>query len=256
MTRAALIIALGLGLAACATPKGEVPPVITPPPPPPMAEPETATETEPEPVEAETMAEPNVAEYDESWSINDYWSGEWPDGFTVTSDNVVLMGRAAPHPSLTADIACPLAKNTNVNPWNHARGEADNWEFMSANKRTKITMLEDAAFETGFSEKPSILNVKAGDVLTYESYIAEGFFIAGFEGETYELNEGDFNGRADFEQGGETHEWVNVECGFGKGTRAWLLLSEVQSEDGIGPVSFDAFGSASDLDKGPNNIEM
>ncbi len=259
MTRAALIIALVMGLGACAT-KGEVPPVVTPPLPPPMPVATDVTEPEAEPViEVETEPE-EVAEtygsYDESFAITDFWSGEWPDGFTVTADDVVLMGRVEPHPSYPQEISCPIAKNTNVNPWNSERADADDWEFMTANQRTKITMTEDVTLDTGFSEAPKTLELKAGDVLMYEVYYAEGFFQASFEGEYYEINEADLNRKAEYEQGGQTDEWVNVECAYGKGDRAWLLLSEVQGQLGIGIVSFDAFGIASDLDKGPNDITM
>jgi len=253
MTRAALIIALTMGLGACVT-KGEVPPVITPPLPPPLPAPTQVEEPTPE-ADAEEAASIYGA-YDESFTITDFWSGEWPDGFTVTSDDVVLMGRLEPHPSFPQEIACPIEKNTNVNPWNHDRRDADSWEFMTANQRTKITITEDVTLETGFSEEPKTLSLKAGDVLMYETYYAEGFFQASFEGEYYEINEADLNLSAEFEQGGQTDEWVNVECAFGKGDRAWLLLSEVQGQPGIGLVSFDEFGAASDLDKGPNNITM
>ena len=241
---AASVFALG----ACATANvGDLPPVEVPIPPPPAPPP--AEET------AEAPAAPmQIGEYSDIWTLEPFWPGEWPDGFTVTADDVVLKGRQDPVPWAPMVVTCPLAKNTNVSPWNHARIESDGWEFMSAQYRSKITMKEDVTLLTGFSEKPKQLVLKAGDVMRYEAYYSEGFFRASFDGENYELNEVDLNGIAEIEPGEPSDLWVNVACDFTKGERAWLLLSDIEGLPGIGMASYDEFGVASDLDKGPNTV--
>ncbi|MEM9225149.1 MAG: hypothetical protein AAGA24_01455 [Pseudomonadota bacterium] len=192
--------------------------------------------------------------YDENWNIVDFWPGEWPDGFTVTGDYVVLMGREEPRPGSPAIIACPLPSNMNVNPWNDDRVATENWAFKSAQYRSRITMLEDAELVSDYSGPKKTLEVEVGDVLRHEAYYSEGYFLASFEGEEYELNESDLTEIASFEQSPDDDLWVRVTCHYGKGGEVWLLLSEVQRQRGIGPVSFDAFGEASDLDIGPNDI--
>ena len=192
--------------------------------------------------------------YDESWNVVDFWPGEWPDGFTVTGDYVVFMGREEARPGSPAIIACPLPKNMNVNPWNADRIATENWAFKSAQYRSRITMLEDAQLVSDYSGPKKTLDVKAGDVLRYEAYYSEGYFLASFEGEEYELNESELGDIASFEEAPEDDLWVRVSCDYGKGGEVWLLLSEVQRQRGVGPVSFDGFGEASDLDIGPNDI--
>ena len=64
------------------------------------------------------------AGYDQSWFFADnYLPGEYPNGFGVTAEDVVVNGRAATDPELARVVACPLPKNAVYHPWNRLRAE-------------------------------------------------------------------------------------------------------------------------------------
>lgn len=205
-----------------------------------------AGNTAPEP---DVVPEPpvEIAGYGDDWSVNEFWSGEYPSGFTVQADNVSVMGRSEMKRAAPREIDCALPKGANYTPWNVERADADNLTFMSANQITAITLTQDIEVDTFVNDNPVRLALKTGDVLHYQFYMAEGFFMAEFEGQTYELSEGELRASATFEDGADTDEWVNVKCHDGSDTRAWLLLAETLDEDDIAQTQHDNYGTASDL---------
>ncbi|MDJ0922578.1 MAG: hypothetical protein QNI84_15730 [Henriciella sp.] len=227
-----LAVCLGaLFLAGCSNPHETQPKVDEPAPAPPV----------------ETLAEPapDIPGYDESWYISDFWPGEYPDGFIIGGENTVLPGRSEMKRALPHDVDCAVEKGANYSPWNHDRVEADDLIFRSAAKMTPVFIMGDVEIETGFSQDVQPLSLKSGDVILYKSYLAEGYFLGEFDGETYELNEADLMDFADFQFGGEDDLWVNVACTGGE--RAWLLLREVQREPFILPTEYTSFGETSDV---------
>ncbi|MEO0550021.1 MAG: hypothetical protein AAFZ91_08870 [Pseudomonadota bacterium] len=206
---------------------------------------------EPETPPAETLseatppAEPDVPGYDRSWYVSDFWPGEYPDGFIIGAENTVLPGRLEMKPALLNDLDCAVEKGANYSPWNRDRIAADNLVFRSAAKITPVEIMDDIEIETGFSQDIQILSLKRGDVILYKSYLAEGYFLGEFEGETYELNEGDLVDVALFQRSPGDDLWVNVACTGGE--RAWLLYDEVIREPFIMPTEYTSFGEASDV---------
>ncbi len=188
-----------------------------------------------------------IAGYGDDWSINEFWSGEYPDGFTVQADRVSVTGRSEMKPAAPRNIDCALPKGANYTPWNVERADADNLRFVSANQITAITITQDIELDTFSNDDPIRLSLRTGDVLNYQFYMAEGFFMAEFNGQTYELSESELRDSAAFEDGADTDEWVNVKCHDGSDTRAWLLLAEVLEQDDIARTEHDNYGTASDV---------
>ena len=112
---------------------------------------------------------------------------------------------------------------------------------------TPIEVESDVEVETGFSQDVQMLSLKRGDTLLYKTYLAEGFFLAEFEGETYELSEDDLMDFAVFTRGPQDDLWVNVACAGEEEQRAWLLLREFQREPFIFPTEYTSFGETSDV---------
>jgi hypothetical protein len=200
--------------------------------------------TAPAPAPPPPEATPNG--YGEGWHLTSDWPGEWPYGFSIIGENVVLQGRARLDKAFPADIACPLPQYMNVHQWNDARNEVENWRFQSAEKMTRIEIIEDATIPNDFDGGPD-LSVKAGDIGMFKQYHSEGAFTSEWNGKDFIAYLENFEGVAQFEQAPEADLWVNVRCYDGNDTRAWILHSDIQYADGIGPSFLENFGGASDL---------
>jgi len=154
------------------------------------------------------------------------------------------------HIDAPREVSCSLPQNANYHPWNDARAEADQLDFQSVIKKTLITITSDVALDVNVDniDEPVQLELKAGDTLTYLSYIGEGFMIAEHDGQEVGLDQGDLINAANFEEADTPQEWVQVRCGDTAGTRAWILRSETLEQPGITGTQLAAYGEAYDLD--------
>ena len=216
----------------------------------PASEPTTAaivTEPEPRPVSQNNPKNPESAEYSDLWAWNELWPGEWPDGFTVEWENVVLEGYSGPSNGGPADQDCPVRRGMTVHPWNADRIAKDEWKFKTATYRSKIVITKDAKILAASGAEDARLNFKVGDELRLEAVLSEGFIKASFQGKTYEFFDYDLRKVANFEQEKDPHLWVNITCNDKDQNRVWLRLKDVSGVEGIGPVNLTEYGQASDL---------
>lgn len=210
--------------------------------------PETAEETETDLTEilAETDDIQTIG-YPEGWEMQLYWSGEYPNGFAVTQEGVTVMG----HETITFEeyppIYCGLPHKATYSPWNVDRMISDELVFVAMTYPTTFTIREDTSLEVFVGDGAEQLELKAGDQLTYKSYIAEGFFIAEKDGIAYEMNEAELPTSTEFEQGPEDQEWVQVTCDDAEKTRAWVLYDQALQAPGVEPYEYTGFGEAADL---------
>ncbi len=185
--------------------------------------------------------------YPDGWEMQPYWSGEYPNAFAVTAEGVTVMG----HPVITFEeyppIYCGLPHKAVYSPWNGARRDSDDLEFVAMVFPTTFTLQEDATIEVFVGDGAEELSLNAGDQLIYKSYIAEGFFIAEMDGILYEMNEAQLPQSTEFEQGPDDQEWVLVTCDDAEKTRAWVLYDDALSANGIEPYEYTGFGEAADL---------
>ncbi|MEM8878673.1 MAG: hypothetical protein AAGD23_12505 [Pseudomonadota bacterium] len=68
--------------------------------------------------------------YDDGWFRNDFWSGEYPNGFTLTSD-VETQIRQAPDPDTKRDVACTMESGATYHPWNQDRVASSGLAFVT-----------------------------------------------------------------------------------------------------------------------------
>ncbi len=222
-------------------------------PAPAATEPETVIEAPagdaPTADDAGEVAAPEIASigYPDGWEMQDYWSGEYPNGFAVTAEGVTVMG----HETITfgeyPPIYCGLPHKATYSPWNGARVESDDLTFVAMVYPTTFTIKEDTSIEVFIDEGVSQLALQAGDVLTYKSYLAEGFFIAEKDGILYEMNESELPQSTEFEQGPDDQEWVLVTCADAENTRAWVQYEQALQAPGVEPYEYTGFGEAADL---------
>ncbi|NQY14349.1 MAG: hypothetical protein HRT81_10890 [Henriciella sp.] len=203
---------------------------------------ETTSVTEPE--ESDDI---QTVGYPDGWELQPFWSGEYPNAFSVTREGVTVMGHEAITFEEYPPIYCGLPHKATYSPWNAARREADKLEFVAMTYPTTFTIMEDTSVEAFVGDGAEQLALSAGDELIYKSYLAEGFFIAEKDGVQYELNESDLPASTEFQQGPEDQEWVLVTCDDADQTRAWILYDEALKAPGVEVYQYTAFGEASDL---------
>jgi hypothetical protein len=187
-----------------------------------------------------------LAGYPDTWYVSYGWPGEYPAGFVVLEQGVTVSGRARPNPDEPANVACTLPQYANYQIWNRERVERDNLEFIVASKIEPVVMQVDANIETPGDEGMQVLELKAGDVLSYLRYLGEGFAIFRVNGQEYTINEAELRDISSMSAVSlEEDQWVEVACIGGK--RAWLLYDEAIAQDDIVPSPIVGFGEASDI---------
>ncbi|MEM7330211.1 MAG: hypothetical protein AAF437_15820 [Pseudomonadota bacterium] len=185
--------------------------------------------------------------YPDGWELQPFWSGEYPNAFTVTQEGVTVMGHETITYGVYPPIYCGLPQKATYSPWNGARRETDNLEFVAMVYPTTFTIMEDTSVEVFVGDGVEQLALSTGDQLIYKSYLAEGFFIAEKDGVQYELNEGELPPSTEFQQGPDDQEWVQVTCADAEGTRAWIQYQDAIGAPGVEPYEYTGFGEAADL---------
>jgi hypothetical protein len=207
----------------------------------PIASPYEVTESAPDDTDYAALAG-----YPDTWYVSYGWPGEYPAGFVVLEQGVTVNGRARPNPDAPANVACTLPQYANYQIWNRERVERDHLEFIVASKIEPVVMQVDANIETPGDEGMQVLELKAGDVLSYLRYLGEGFAIFRVNGQEYTINEAELRDISSMSAVSlEEDQWVEVACIGGK--RAWLLYDDAIAQDDIVPSPIVGFGEASDI---------
>jgi len=192
--------------------------------------------------------------YDKSWYIAEFWSGEHPQGFSVTRPDTVVqarrsMDRAAPH-----DLACKLPYLAVIHPWNQRRAAASKVTFLSATKIVRLVAKAPFVF-TGVDGRAKV-RLKKGDVIEYILNDAEGSFEVRIGGKQYTAGQDLFDHVEDVPDDQFVEDdWAALTCVGGE--RAFIFLGELglDSDDpktqvagisGVGPGQ-TGYGHARDL---------
>ena len=162
--------------------------------------------------------------YDSSWYISNFWSGEYPPGFSVTRPDTVLRARRAMDKAAPRDVACKLPYLAVIHPWNRRRIAAGRIKFLSATKIVRLIAKESFVFEDiGGNAKRKI---KKGDVIDYIRNDAEGSFEVRIAGKQYTAGQDLFDQMQNVPDDQFVEDdWVLLACMGGE--RAWLFLAEL-----------------------------
>jgi hypothetical protein len=191
--------------------------------------------------------------YDKSWFISEFWSGEYPPGFSVTKRHTVLMARTGMAKALPRNVACEMPFLAVIHPWNTARIRESKVTFLSASKIVNMVAKEDFVFRPDeVSAVP--INIKKGEVLEYLRNIGEGAFEVRIRGTRYRADQDLFGHVLDVPgQDFIEENWVALNCVNGK--RAFIYLPDlglngtktrVSGINDIGP-GLIKYGKARDL---------
>lgn len=186
--------------------------------------------------------------YDGTWYRGEFWSGEYPAGFTVVTDTVLRLrpeiGREA-----EPQIECPVAAGATYHPWNVARGIADGLAFVS------FTRIEEMVIEAPFSAElypevdttPVTVDFAKGDTWRYLAYYGEGAFLMEYDGVRYtgdqSLMEASRSTLPEREKGYD--EWLRINCS--NHMWGWLYLPDIAGNAALTGPNIVEYGLAADL---------
>lgn len=186
--------------------------------------------------------------YDDGWYRAPFWSGEYPNGFTVIR-SVTVQLRPTLDPAAERTIACDLPARATYQPWNGARVDAQDLAFVSYTRIAdyKVREAHTATLSRSDDGAEAEVSLKPGDVWRYLVYYAEGAFQMEFGGVKYDGDQSLFEVS---EQIGDTNgyeEWLHIECPNNR--EGWLFMGDIQIDDAAftGP-NITEYGTSKDLD--------
>jgi len=160
--------------------------------------------------------------YDSGWYISDFWSGEHPNGFSVTRTDTVVLARRSMDKAAPRDVACRLPYLAVIHPWNRRRIAASRIKFLSATKIVGLIAKEPFVFEHTSSHANRKLQIKKGDVIEYLRNDAEGSFEVRIAGEQYTAGQDLLDHAHDVaDDQFVENDWVSLTCTSGR--RAWIF---------------------------------
>lgn len=170
-----------------------------------------------------------LAAYDKAWYITEYWSGEYPNGFSVIQENTTVPARSEMDLDKPANIQCAVPFKAVFHPWNEARKA----NYMTASRIVNMTAKIDFELEGNNEEK---VKVHKGDTVEYLIYGAEGGFTVRYQGVEYYGDQELFEKIEESQDSLDFHqdEWVHLTCGNGE--NAWIFMPDLSQTDEQGEV--------------------
>lgn len=172
------------------------------------------------------------ASYDGSWHRSEFWSGEYPNGFSVVKKGVVLSGRSEMNLDSAPSLSCAVPFKAVFHAWNSERPA----EYVTYSKIVPMTAKADLILGEGEGE--GAVTVKAGETFEYLVYGSEGWFIVRYQGKEYDANQ-DLLEKVTYDEALLAHpqdEWTRISCE--NGGQAWIFLRDLYSTNEEGEVSY------------------
>lgn len=190
--------------------------------------------------------------YGIAWNVSEGWPGEYPNGFSVEAEGVVIPARSIPVISSSQDISCPLDKGVTIQQWNHARVETDKLNFIVANQILPLDIDKAGTLTAWAHDDPETdqnLTFSPGDSLLVTRYFGEGFGEIQVNGVKYTTDlESVFELAAPNEMNTEEHLWVQLACDNLTSSRAWVLYHEAIELSGVIDTPITEYGASTDLE--------
>ncbi len=187
--------------------------------------------------------------YDATWFRAESWGGEYPNGFTLESDQSIRI-RDAPEIEAPRSVECILTRGATFHPWNTERVERDHLSFLTFTKTEDYRVKQEvkAHLFRAHDSRSFDIEFKREDRWRFLYYIGEGVFLMQFEGHEYQAD-------LDLIQASEIDdpspqvtvsksEWLQLTCA--NNARGWLLLDDVKGLAGFGPPNLGDYGEARD----------
>lgn len=193
-----------------------------------------------------------LAAYDpQNWYQADFWSGEYPHGFSVVAKGVKVPARAVMDPA-AKPFQCELPFLAVYHPWNSGR-KAD---YRTASRIVNLTAKEEVLLGDEVGQTKA--KVRKGETIQYLIYLSEGGVRVRYHGQEFDADQGIFEKSEPVsEDAFRQDEWVRIRCV--KGPKAWIFLPEMSVEQKDGSTDYlpgldgwsrgyrDQYGKVTDL---------
>jgi hypothetical protein len=185
--------------------------------------------------------------YDQTWYRAAFWSGEYPDGFTVLKPTAIQL-RGEPSPMSSPRIECALNQGATYHPWNYDRVATGDLEFLSFTRIDLMTVdhetravLYDEAGKTEFA-----FDFARGEHWRYLAYLAEGSFLMDYKGKVYIGDQALLENSSGSLAQDEYHAWIRISCA--NGASGWLFMQDIKGIASLGPANIDGYNQARDIE--------
>lgn len=187
--------------------------------------------------------------YDAKWYRAEFWSGEYPDGFTVVTDTHLKL-RPTLDPKAEKSIDCEVAAKATYHQWNNVRVQSDGLAFVGFTRidERKVTKDIDVTLyaEADSTEVPT--HFKAGDTFRYLTYYGEGAFLMEKDGVKYQ---GDQDlAEASTSSFGDTtpasDEWLRLNCR--NNVWGWLFMGDTANDPALTGANIVGYGESADAE--------
>lgn len=187
--------------------------------------------------------------YDATWHRENFWSGEYPNGFTMAATLTTPI-RTRPDPAAPKSLPCRLKRGPTYHVWNKSRVASGKLQFVSYTRIETYQLKAD--YKTQLSRKSdndSIdIGFRSGDRWSLLAPLSEGMFLME-TGNTMYLAGQDLIDNS--ERLGEStdkpavqDEWLGLRCA--NGTAGWILLGEIKENPAFADPNVPGYGEASD----------
>ena len=157
--------------------------------------------------------------------VSEFWSGEYPPGFSVTGPDTVVAARARMDKAASREVACKLPYLAVIHPWNESRIAKSKIKFLSATRIIRMVAKEAFDFETQ-DARPRKVHLNKGDTIEYIRNDAEGSFEVRIAGKRYTAEQNLFDHVEDVAPDQFVEEdWVLLTCEGG--SRAYIFLGDL-----------------------------
>jgi hypothetical protein len=164
--------------------------------------------------------------YDSSWYISEFWSGEYPKGFSVTRPDTVVQARRSMDKAAPREVACKLPYLAVIHPWNKRRIAQSEVRFWSATKIVHLIVKEPFLFEDFSRDGRGKVRLEKGDVIDYIRNDAEGSFEVRIAGKEHTAGQDLFDHVQDVPADQFVEDdWAALTCVGGN--RAYIFLDDL-----------------------------
>lgn len=173
----------------------------------------------------------SVEAYGPDWYKAEFWSGEYPNGFTVLKDTTLKL-RASLSPTAEKTIDCPIPAKATYQMWNMSRVLDDGLTFISFTEKDvmKASKAYDATLLRYDGSGSLDVSFKPGDEWTYLAYFGEGAFLMEYDGNEYEGDQDLYDVSEAVKAGDRGYdEWLRINCSNNQW--GWLFMGDIDKDE-------------------------
>ncbi|MBI4921697.1 MAG: hypothetical protein HY834_08100 [Devosia nanyangense] len=186
--------------------------------------------------------------YGDGWYRGEFWSGEYPNGFTVLEATTLKL-RPELSPAAEPSIDCPLPAKATYHPWNSARVFSDGLTFASFTEidEMEVTKPFEASLYGQLDATEVTIKFEPGMIWKYLAYYGEGAFLLEYDGVRYDGDQGLIDASTSTHPGDKGYdEWLRIDCA--SQMWGWLFMADIQDNAAFGPPNIEGYGVAADAE--------